>query len=468
MNELSKLNGIANVIRVGRNQRTLRVLIDSSRLEPYGVKLSDIEKSLDLFARSLPVETEKAAGRDLLSSKNLLEGVTNQEITARGGALRIQLQYIVAPQIVELGRSFAYQNGHRVVALEIYQTVGAKTAKCSSDVHNLISEFRQHLPEGIELTLAMDFGPNLQGISPSPGYFLIDLPRMKDCTEERIVQDRIAYESNARSVKGVEDVLILSQHPWGPPRDRPCMIVRCTASIDHETLIGQLRNKLKSVVPDIGVRLRDLTSGPFPSLNWQLSVAVAGPKGATYESIFYEAKNVGDLLSTISGLAELAIGGGPESQDGLMVEFDEAAVQAKNVAWEDAFDVLEQHVLKGIYPDYVLMPATDNAFEFRRFKGPWPVPGTGTAGARHALLAKTLRGASVKSANGSIVALAELIRAQKRSGPEIIDRIDGQPIVEITCTLKSGASLRATRRECEVFGGYLKLTPGYRLIWTHR
>src|SRR4029077_20325432 len=105
------------------------------------------------------------------------------------------------------------------------------TQECIRGVHNLISEFRQHLPEGIDLALAMDCGPDLQGISLSLGYYLIDLPPMKNFTEERIARDLAACESKARSVKGVEEVLILSEHPWEPPPDRTCMIVRSTASI---------------------------------------------------------------------------------------------------------------------------------------------------------------------------------------------------------------------------------------------
>jgi multidrug efflux pump subunit AcrB len=225
-------------------------------------------------------------------------------------------------------------------------------------------------------------------------------------------------------------------------------------------------------VPDATVRLRDLCgSARFPTLGLPISLAVKGPRQATYASLLGQARRVGDKLSEGSGLADLMISRAFDPAREVRVELDALAIKAKGASWDDAFEALNRQGIQWLVPTFVITPGTiaEGGFHVSRERGPWPIasriPDTVTYDRAVEQFRNQLNEATVKGAGGSAVALTELIRTHERSGPPILERIDGRLAVEITANLAPGAALSEVRAACRRLASQARLDPGFEINW---
>jgi multidrug efflux pump subunit AcrB len=78
-----------------------------------------------------------------------------------------------------------------------------------------------------------------------------------------------------------------------------------------------------------------------------------------------------------------------------------------------------------------------------------------------------LKRAKVRSAGGSMVPLAELVRVHERSAADVLERRNLYPMIEFTANLFPGASLAEARAFCEKQGAET-LAQDLRMTWLHK
>jgi multidrug efflux pump subunit AcrB len=75
----------------------------------------------------------------------------------------------------------------------------------------------------------------------------------------------------------------------------------------------------------------------------------------------------------------------------------------------------------------------------------------------------------IRNSQGDMVPLGAILSVRVTAGPLVLDRLDGQPMVQITVNPAAKASLRQVRAGCERLAGEvrkeLRLSGKYGLTW---
>jgi multidrug efflux pump subunit AcrB len=105
--------------------------------------------------------------------------------------------------------------------------------------------------------------------------------------------------------------------------------------------------------------------------------------------------------------------------------------------------------------------------DFNRFGRTWQV--VVQADAKADDQAAALRQLKVRNAKGEMVPLAALVKVRTVQGPDAIDRLNLQPMVEVTANPAAGVSQAEARALCdklvEQVRRELRLPGAYRLTW---
>ena len=99
---------------------------------------------------------------------------------------------------------------------------------------------------------------------------------------------------------------------------------------------------------------------------------------------------------------------------------------------------------------------------FNRFGRTWQVTVQDDGGGRKR--AADIKRLQVRSDKGKMVPLGSFVTVRDMTAPRVIDRLDFEPMVEVTANPASGVTLGQARGLCEAAANF-ELPSGYSLVW---
>jgi multidrug efflux pump subunit AcrB len=459
--ELARLPGVGGVVLSGQQDFSLRVWLDPDKLASRNLTAGAVLKALrEQNAKVLADDVGKArkkgdpfqltipAGR--LSDPDQLAGII-LKVDARGA-----ITHVADVAQVEWGRSHAERraslNGQPAVALSVYPTAQARPREVSAAVRGLVSRLRSRLPEGMSLEVACDFTP-----SPAAGeYLLLDPDMPAGISTERALSILRHGESLLDKIKGVQDVLILSDNPFDQRRDRACLVVRLTPAggrqASREELARAVRRQLAQL-KQIQVRLHNLSGqGGFAHLGYPVDLAIHGPEADRVRELagkFAARLRQGNKLTDVWADPESA----PQRQ--VVLDLDRQRMAKEGLQFGDIRDTLQAYM------------GSLQVNDFNRFGRSWQV--VVQAGSGSGKPAEQIKQLKVRTGTGEMVSLGNVVKVREIEAPLAIDLLDGRPIVEVTASLAAGVSLAEARSlleaQAEEARRELHLSAAYRLTW---
>jgi multidrug efflux pump subunit AcrB len=482
--ELARLRGVAGVSVFGRTEYVWRLWIDNLKLEAFGLTAADVAKAIEQEPvvagedrqRPLDKARQESVPANLLGRLLNVERLQDLKVGPNRDGQAIALRDVARVELGAKGQGYAYFAGKPVVALAVRPTLGARPRELSAAIRDLLARLGPGLPPGVHLDVAMDFTPNLEtpDLATAPKYMLIDMFEPPNVLPERTLEDLKHCEIILREVTGVQAVLALTQHLFDFPRERPCVLVRLAPTggkqADRGELAKTLRSRLTAGVRDVVFQVRDLSGpGPFPALDFPIDLAVRGPKDGRYEDLLRKAERVLRQLNECPLLTGAMISRVSMPREEVFVGINEDAVKAKDVPADNVLAALQVLVTDGA-DLLVISPAStlDGRLHTIRDRGPWRYTGTLADRLRARGFPDVLKKAKVRTTAGRMVPLADLVDVRAQSSPDTIERLDGQPMVEITASLAPGADPAKARRESERLVDELTLSSDYGLTWLRR
>ncbi len=460
--ELARLSGVGSISCVGRQGYDLRVWLDPEKLAARDLTAGDVVRALrEQHARVEVARPPAEKGRDvplaLKTGGRLADPERIADVVVKTGPEgRFRLKDVAR---VELGarepQGFALLNSKPIVMLAIHPTPGARPRELSATLRGDLRRLGARLPEGVRLDPAFDFTPNVEpGGAAKPEYLLLDPDLPAGASAEDTLEALERCDALLRGIKGVQDVLALSEGPFGASARRPCVLVRLAPAgkgrPDRGQLIAAVRERLETV-PGIALRTRDLSApGAFPRCGYPVDLAVSGPEGDRVHEL---ARDLARRLRRSKELTDVWADPASEPRSQLSVDVDRTKAKRLGVSVEVVFSTLEVS----------LGPLTVG--EGRG--GTWRVEVRADAGPRAA--AENIRKLRARNGRGELVPLGALVEVREVEAPAVVDRLDGRPVVRITANPAPGVSLARARALCEARAEEarkgLRLPAAYRLTW---
>jgi multidrug efflux pump subunit AcrB len=341
------------------------------------------------------------------------------------------------------------------VLLSICPIRPAGARELSTAVRERLARLRAQVPAGVDVAVAFDFTPNLEAADrpTAPEYLLLDPALPADASLQRTFEVLKRCTAILIRLESVQDVLALSDNPFDGARNRPCLLVRLAPAAERkasrEKLARTIRTRLAEV-PEMALRLRDLSGpGRFPGGGYPIDLAVHGPEA---DRVREWAQKLTERLRRSKKLTDLWRNAETEPQPQLYLDIDRKAAKAMNVSLDDLFQTIETYFGQlGIN-------------DFERFGRTWQVQG------QPALQAITdLKQLKVRNAKAEMVPLASLVTVREVKAASVLERLNGQPMEQITANPASEVSPAEARALCERVAEEvrkeLRLPAAYRLTW---
>jgi multidrug efflux pump subunit AcrB len=464
--ELARVPGVAGITGFGQAEHSLRIVLDSDRLQSRSLTPRDVLRALEsqnvhaeLGVAGRPV---KGMGPESVITVKSLDRVTEPKhladliIKTGTGGQAIRLRDVAHLEIGGDQRSGARHNGKVVAVLAVHPTRGSRPREVSAGIRDMLSRLDRRHPPGVAAAIAFDFSRDIEapGTPTAAEYLLFDFDLPTGASPERIRAAQSRSENLLRRVEGVEDVLTLTEDPFNPTREQACVLVRLAPPDKRQTsrqrIIGTIRDRLAPAA-DMNVRVRDLSvPGGFSRGRYHIDLAVHGPEAASVRDL---ATKVRQQLRRERKLIDVWID--PASLPSRQIYLDIDRTQAKNrgVSLEDVFATLETFFGSSSLNDY------------NTFGRTWQV--RVSIGRQSGTRPDDLRQLKVRNAKGEMVPLDQFVRVSDIEAPEALDRFDGEPMMEVTANPAPGVSLAEARRVCEAVAAKvrteLRLPAAYRL-----
>lgn len=483
--ELARLPGVASVSRFGRTETATQLMIDADRLEHLGVTTADIQRALEELkpvpsaaraplAKGADASAGSGSSAKMFERLATIEQLLDLELRTRVDGRVIPLRMVALAQEILVKLRYAYVQGKPVVALGVGLKRGAHARELSAAIRDLTARMKGTLAPDVDIKVAMDFADLIESPSaPStPRFFMLDLMVPETLLPERVVEELNGAEAAIRGVAGVEEVIVLSERPFDAVHDRPCILIRAGAgSAENDrvrALATAIQNRAKTNLTSMVFQVREI-SGSRGAVTMEIpfSLAVQGPRDGSYEALLRKAQQVIQALADCPGIADVMFPNAYAVKNAHFIEINAQAAKAKGVAWDDAFEALRQGPLNRLVPALVLSPgdATERRFRVERDRGPWMLPhqdGDKTYATR---FEDSLKRVTVRGKGATPVPLADVVSVRRRSGPHILERLDGRPMIEIRASLGPGAKIEDVRRAAKRVIGEIPLPDGYSMTW---
>jgi RND family efflux transporter MFP subunit len=460
--ELARAPGVGEVVLFGGQEYGLRIWLDPDRLAARNLTAGDVTKALrdqNAQVAAEPVGQPPAApGQGLQYTLSTLgrladlEQLENIVVKTGAGGQVVRLKDVAR---LELGAAasqhFAEFDGKSVVALGIAPSPQAKPRDVSAAVHERMDRLRQNFPPGIDSTLACDLGPVWEaGGQKGLGGLLVEPTLPGNLSAERTLRLVEHCGTVLREAEGVQHVLALSEDPFARFGDGPSLVTLLeTKQADRERLPRDVRARLEQDVAEAAPRLREL-SGPG---GYPVDFAVRGPEADAVRD--FGAK-LAERLARTGKLTDLAAGPGAERRPQLTVVIDRTAAADRGVSVSDISNTLQT----------CLGPV--HVANFGKFGRTWQIQVQVAAEPGRDRL-EAVKQLKVRNARGEMVPLAGIAVLREEAGTGSLDRLDLEPMAEITANPAQGVSLAEARWLCETLAEEvrkgLQLSPAYGLVW---
>jgi multidrug efflux pump subunit AcrB len=213
-----------------------------------------------------------------------------------------------------------------------------------------------------------------------------------------------------------------------------------------------IRARLEEI-PEMALRLRDLSGpGRFPRCGYPIDLAVHGPEADQVREL---AQELTARMRRSKKLTDVWLNPDSEPQPQLYLDIDRKTAKAMDVSLQDLFNTFEASL------------GRLDVNDFDRFGRTWQVRVDGKEVSRRQMY--DLKQLKVRNADGQMVPVSKLVTVREVKGASVLERLDGQPMVEITANPASEVSLAEVRALCETLAEEvrkeLRLPATYRLAW---
>jgi multidrug efflux pump subunit AcrB len=463
--ELVRVPGLGDVNCIGLHKVQARCWIDPEKLAAHDLTAADVVgalKALKMAVQAGPPGDKVPEIRILPKERDRLPDPEQFEKIVLKTTPQGRVVYLKDVARVELGvddsQGYAHLNGKPVVVLALSPLPQARPRQMRAAVSDLLSRLLPKLPGGVRVEMAFDFTPNLEAPDrpETPEYLLIDPTLPAGASPQRALRMLTRCEALLRKVEGVQNVLTLSDHPFDGARNRACLLVRLAprekGRPGREEVAQAVRTELHTV-EGMTTRLRDLSMpGRFPRCGYPIDLAIHGPEP---DRVAEWAEKLAEKLGRSGKLTDAWANPESRPQRRLHVDIDHARAKAMDVSMEDVLSTLQTYLGS--------VPVND----FNRFGRTWQV--TIQAQAAHGKQIEDIQRLKVRNGKGDMVPLETLLTLRDVTGPAVIDRLDGRPMVEIAANPAPGVSPAEARSLCETLADEvrkeLRLPAGYRLNW---
>jgi multidrug efflux pump subunit AcrB len=465
--ELQRLPGVGDVRLFGQRDYRLRVWLDPQKMAARDLAASDVVAALKKQNAQVAPEPAARAPKDqefqltIGALGRLTEPEQFADIIIKAGT-EGNIVYLKDVARVESGSSSADRsasfNGKPGVVLAIYPT-GAKTPKeVSRAVADKLAALRDRAPKGLDYQIVFDFTANLETPNKptTPEYLLLDVHvPANDASSELTRQTLTRCEKGLREVQGVQDVLALTENPFDPLRNQPCLLARLTPAdrrkIGRQEMVWSVRAQFEKV-PGAAIRIRDLAR-PESSLSYgyPITLAIGGPDA---KKVWELADKFGERLQASKKLTDVWVDRESRPRPQLVLDIDRTKARALGVELKDVLDTIQVYLGSG---------SINNFNEFGRT---WQLTVLDEKATKSV---EDLLKLQARNADGKMVRLGTLISARTADAPPVIKRFDGKPVVEVSANPVTALSVEKARELCEVqfdeVRRSLRLPAGYQLIW---
>jgi multidrug efflux pump subunit AcrB len=463
--QLARTAGVADVTLVGSQEYSLRIWLDPDRLAALELAATDVMKVLErqnLKPAAAPVEPapgKSPAFEMTVSGLGRLATVEelNDLVVQADAGREIRLRDIARVQLgAAHADSRAQLDGKPGVAMVIHLLPFARPGDVSAALQQMMTRRASNFPEGTALDIAFDFTTNLEAAerATSPQYVLLDMDAPPGASAERKLATLERADQVMRLGKQIKRVMSLTDNVFDRLPDRPCVVVRVDPArrgqSEMDTMIEAIRRQLEKQVAEAAFRLRDLSRpSAFPRCGYPIDFALHGPDGNRARSF---ARKLAERLRASGKLTDVWTGAEAADRTRVQLDVDASAAKAHGVALTDVVNTVQ--VFFG-------------GLELNGSGQSWQINlQTGSELHNHADDIKQLK---VRNSGGEFVPLSRLVTLREITGPSIEERLNGQPMVEITANPASGKSLAEIRTLCETLAGdvraELRLIGDYRLTW---
>ncbi len=150
---LLSIPGVAQVIPIGGEVRTLRVAPDTARLAQFGVSLTQVEQALKGYAGNAGGGFIDLNSREYLirhlGRSNRVEDLAGVAVAWKDGRPVLLEQVATVSFAAGLKRGDAGYNGLPAVVLSVQKQPDADTVKLSAQIESALAELKQGLPPGL-------------------------------------------------------------------------------------------------------------------------------------------------------------------------------------------------------------------------------------------------------------------------------------------------------------------------------
>jgi multidrug efflux pump subunit AcrB len=464
--ELLRLPGIGEVTCFGCSDCGVRIKLDPEKMAANNVTACDVAAALreqDTKAAAKQVRKSPAPGGGgfqytitgigrLTDAEQLRETVLKSD--AGGHVIRLKDVAGVEVETGSQGRK-ALLSGKPVAALAVYPVPKVRPRQLSTAVQARLTELRASFAKGVDTDVSFDFTPNLDAPDrpTTPEYLLLDLVLPSGATAERTLKVLTRCQELLHEVAGVQYLLALSENPFDPFPAQACLLVRLAPAgkrpPTRERIVETVRSRLAQL-SEVTVRVRDLSGpGGFLAGGYPVDMAIYGP----------EEKEVGKLavrlakrLRESKKLTDVWADSELEPTPQTYVDIDRTKAASQGVAVSDI--------------DTTLQVAYGRLCvnEFNRCGLTWPV-WLESDSKKPVDIGKL----AVRGTSGQIVPLGDIVSLRMMAGPTFIERLDLDPMVEVSANPAAGVSLAQVHALCETLLAEIRkelgLSEGYRLSW---
>ncbi|MCD4781760.1 MAG: efflux RND transporter permease subunit [Candidatus Omnitrophica bacterium] len=159
-NELSKVEGVANVEIFGGRQRQINVLLDPMLMKKHYITISEVIDKIDFKNRNVPggtIEKKQASFNvRFIGEFTDVDEIANMVLTSEDGSqFKLKDIAIIEDSAEEMSTAARF-NGKDCVALSVNKVSDGNAVNIARKIRRQMDKLKEKLPEGVELKIATD------------------------------------------------------------------------------------------------------------------------------------------------------------------------------------------------------------------------------------------------------------------------------------------------------------------------
>jgi len=164
--EISTVNGVAEVNVFGSEPYAVRIQVDPNKLAAYGLGIDQVEQAVEQgnVDQPLGILYGKHQAFTVLANGQLNNAAEFRPLIVayrNGNPVRLEQLGNVLDS-VQNDKTAAWFNGSRAVILAVLRQPGANTVEVVDNIRKLLPQFRQELPASVKLDVAIDRSYNIR------------------------------------------------------------------------------------------------------------------------------------------------------------------------------------------------------------------------------------------------------------------------------------------------------------------